>query len=204
MKQFLALILFAHGATAQKVVRKTLPYNSLKYLQIDAKNCYTTSVTATHIEELQIEATLEGEYTEDLAIRITENGNNILVSPDFLPNFKNPNDKLSAHKVISIALHVRVPLRSDVTVYGTSTAFVGSGPFKHLKVVLSDGDCSLNRTSGNIAVKTQNGNISAMGLPGNITATSTYGKLHLGELGQGFYEVNLESVTGNISVNNTK
>lgn len=204
MKLLVGLVLFCHCLTGQKLVRKTLVNKNQQYIQVDTKNCFTTTITATAVEELQVEAAMEGEYANDLAIRITEDGANVLVSADFLPNFKNPNDKLSAHKVVSIALRINVPIDSNVLVYGTNSEIISSGQFKNLKVVLADGPCSLNHATGNIDIKTQNGHINAVGLVGDISAITTYGKLTIGKELHGFYDVKLTSVSGNISVNNTK
>ena len=197
-------VLFAQLAIAQKRVRKTLVNNDIKFIQIDAENCFTVVIATYAGNELLVEASMEGEYKQDLAINLEENDATIAVGATFLPSFKHPNDKLSAHKVISIKLVLKVPEYKDVRLYGTNSNVVASGKYKALNIVLSDGDCTLRKVSEKVDVKTQSGNITLFASTGTLNAKSTYGTVTSKRLKEGLVSFALTSIEGDITVSNPK
>ncbi|WP_350286532.1 DUF4097 family beta strand repeat-containing protein [uncultured Croceitalea sp.] len=198
------LICFAHTIVAQKVIRKTIVQPHTQFIQIDTKNCYRTDFYTVAGNELKVQASIEGEYAKDLVVKIEEDGANVRVSADFLPNFIAPNDKLSAHKVISISLHITVPEYSDLSVYGTNCRVTGSGQFRSLNVTLADGDCILSTKSETTTIKTQSGNITVHATEGKIEGKSIYGTVNIAKLPEGDLSYVLQSIEGDIVVNNTK
>lgn len=100
-----------------------------------------------------------------------------MISADFQPLFINPNDKLSAHKVVSIALEISVPEYKNVDVFGTNTNLYAKGIYEDLNITLSDGRCNLENVSESVEVTTQKGDILLAAPSGNITAESVYGKV---------------------------
>lgn len=198
------LFICAHTIVAQKVIRKTVVNPDTQYIQIDTKNCYQTDFYTVAGNELKVRASIEGEYEKDLVVKIEEDGANVRVSADFLPNFIAPNDKLSAHKVISISLHITVPEYSDLSVYGTNCRVTGSGKFRSVSVTLADGDCILNTKSEMATVKTQSGNITVHTPEGKVDGKSMYGTVDITKLPEGDFSYILQSIEGDIVVNNTK
>jgi len=201
---FLVLLFFPCIVLGQKVVRKTLINPDTKFIQIDTKNCYQVKFHSAENRELRVKASIEGEYAKDLVVRIEEEGQNVIVSTDFLPNFVAPNDKLSAHKVISIRLDIAIPQYSNVNIYGTNTHVIGSGKYRNLKITLAEGDCILENVSEAIEVKTQSGAIHLIASAGIFDAESNYGVVKIAELPKGNFNYSLKSVEGNITVSNTK
>ncbi len=207
MKYFLTIfcfLAFQQWAACQKLVRKTIINPEKQYVQINTENCYLLALQTTTGKELVVEAEIEGEYKKDLAINIEEDGNTIVVGASFLPNFRHPNDKLSAHKVISIALKISVPEYSQVNVLGTNTKVNAQGNYEKLKIVLGNGDCVLYGVKENIEVKTQKGNIILLTEEGDVKAKSTYGKVTLAPLPTGNTTFILTSIEGDIKVTNPK
>lgn len=199
----IVIFLFSQFIIGQKVLEKTILNPDKHYIQIDTKNCYLVTLCTSKGKELKVEASIEGEYTKDLAVKIEEDGANILVSADFLPNFVAPNDKLSAHKIISIALKVTMPEYCNVNLFGTNSKVAATGKYKHLKISLANGDCALNSVTETIDVKTQKGTIRVVTKEGIIDAESTYGKVKLSKIPEGNSSYKLFSVEGNIYVNKT-
>lgn len=201
---FISFFLFSQFVIGQKVVEKTILNPDKQYIQLDTKNCYLVDLSTSKGKELSVEASIEGEYSKDLAVRIEEDGANVLVSAGFLPNFIAPNDKLSAHKVISIALKVTMPEYCNVNVFGTNSKVVTTGKYKQLKISLANGDCTLNNVIENVDVKTQKGTIKVITREGKIDAKSTYGKVKTAKIPEGNSSYKLFSVEGNIYVNKTE
>ena len=201
---FLFILFFTQLLVGQKVVEKTLLNPDEHYVQIDTKNCYLVELRTSKSKALRIEASMEGEYSKDLVVRLEEDGANVMISADFLPNFKLPNDKLSAHKVISIALKVTIPEHIKVNVFGTNSKVVVAGNYENLSVSLANGSCMLNNVTEDVEVKTQKGNINVITSQGRVEANSTYGSVKIAKLPEGNNTYKLVSVEGNIYVNKTE
>jgi len=204
MKSFLAFFLFFNLVTAQKVVKKTLVNDAVTAIIIDVNTCYQLILETSESQEMSVEAVIDGEYRKDLLLSVKEEGSSIMISSGFQPNFKNPNDKLSAHKVISIALRVILPKHKYVTVFGTSCNVIANGDFRELSVSLSDGHCELFNVQENVKVHTQSGGILVYTLKGDINAVSKYGEINEEQIPKGSAVYTLTSVTGNIRIRKTE
>lgn len=198
----ICLITFS-GLQSQKMVRKSLINSNVTAFEIDTHNCFDLELTTSTNDELIVEALIDGEYSDDLIVKISEAGSTYIVSAGFRPNFVVPNDKLSAHKVISIALKVSLPEFKKVNVSGTNCNVMARGIFSTLEVVLNDGNCSLDQVGLKAVVKTQSGNINVLGEGGNVMAESKYGTVVKKYFPVGENEYDLHSVTGNIHLTNT-
>lgn len=190
--------------TAQKKVAKSILKESINLIQIDANSCFNVVLETTTSNTIVIEAQMEGEYSDELYLNLVENGNTLEVNSGFGPNHINPNDKLSAHKVVSIALKVSVPSHKNVQVSGTSTNILANGTYKNLRITVSDGLCTLKGIKGNLVVKTQTGNILVTSDNAKINAISKYGTVTFDPINDGNNLYNLNTVSGNIVVNKTK
>lgn len=206
MKALLFLLGFfcLFGLQSQKLVKKALIDSDTEYIQIDSQYCYEVQLSTVPTNELKVEASIEGEYSKDLIITIEEEGATVLVSAGFQPNFANPNDKLSAHKVVSIALEISLPEYRDVFVYGTNSNVTAQGKYQKLKVKLSDGRCILNNVVETVEVDTQKGDIVLTTAKGNITAKSIYGEVYKEAIPSGDYLFSLNTVQGKIHLKKTK
>ncbi|MEM9362870.1 MAG: hypothetical protein AAGA43_09550 [Bacteroidota bacterium] len=198
------VILCVYSVSGQKLLRKTLVGSHVSSIVIDAKNCYQVKLETTDTHELRVNASIEGEYSKDLVVNIETEGNSILVSTGFHPNFIFPNDKLSAHKVISIALEVKIPQYKEVAVYGTNSNVMAKGDYRNLTVKLSDGDCEIIDVGETVDVLTQKGNIWLTTGSGIVEAISDYGKVFKNSVPKGDKHYTLQSKEGNIYLNKTK
>ena len=188
----------------QKLVKKAFVNNSISSIQINSQYCYQVDLNTVNTNEINVEAEIEGEYSKDLVITIEENETTVLISAGFQPNFNNPNDKLSAHKIISIKLNITVPNDKRVFVYGTNSNVTMKGNYENLKVKLLDGNCSIDNVGDRVEVTTQKGNILLIADNGNIMAESTYGKVVKEYIPQGQNQYSLKTIEGNINLRKTK
>ena len=185
---------------AQKQLERKINASAISLLQIDATNIFEVQLQTGTTDEVVITAQLEGEYTKDLTLEVFENGGTLAVNAGFRETFITPNDKLSAHKVVSIALHVLLPRWKKVQVYGTNTRVVAEGEYTDLKIVLADGSCELIEVSQNVTVRTQSGTITVKAKEGRIVASSKYGNLENFNLPTGTNHYDLSTVTGDIEL----
>lgn len=191
-------VLTASIGYAQKTIKKSIINPKIEGITLDVTNSFELSVDTGPGNEILVEAAIDGEYSNDILVNVKESGHTLLINTEFQPNFKKPNDKLGAHKVISIALKVSVPERKGVTIFGTGCNVTAKGSYAKLKITLSDGRCYLESISGTVVVATQSGTISILAGNAEIKAKSKYGKVRRNQIPSGdtFYDVS--SVTGDI------
>ena len=201
---FLMFVFTLVNVQGQKLVRKAFVDPRTETIQIDAQYCYRIDLKTEPINEIHVSATMEGEYAKDLLVSITESGATAMISSEFHPNFINPNDKLSAHKVVSIALEIRVPEYKNVEVFGTGTNVFATGTYEHLTVALSNGRCSLQNISQSVKVTTQTGDIVLSVPRGEVSAESVYGTVRREHIPFGNDQFVLKSVEGDILLMKTK
>lgn len=199
----LGFFVFVH-TQGQKLVKKALLNAQTEYIQVDTEFCYNVNLETSITDEITVEASIEGEYSKDLVVSIEEEGATLFISVAFQPNFTNPNDKLSAHKVISIALDIKLPEYKDVFVYGINSNVNATGSYKKLRVKLSDGRCLINNVKENVEVTTQKGDIVLTTPKGNINAKSTYGKVFQENIPYGDNQFTLNTIEGKIHLKKTK
>ena len=196
--------LFLQHVAGQKVIKKSLLNTNTSHIQIDTNNFFEVIVNTSPAHEIVLEAFIDGEYQKDLGLEIEEYGNTVMVSAAFQPHFSFPNDKLSAHKVISISLHVQIPEFKEVHLFGTSSNITVEGHYKNLKVSLDDGRCIIKEVGENVVAITQSGAISLEIGSGKIIADSKYGTIDQEDIPDGNDQYALHSATGNISIKKSK
>ncbi len=189
---------------AQKMVVKTIENPDVSFVQINGNNCYALALETVDIPRITVAASIDGEYFQELLVNVNQEGATVWVNTGFQPNFIIPNDKLSAHKVISISLKISIPKNLNVTVYGTSTNVGVIGQYANLKISLSDGTCTLNGRGENVVVNTQSGNIEVFATKAQILASTKYGKIKRESFATGDDHFTLNSVTGNINIRKTE
>lgn len=197
---FLLLLLTTKILIAQNVVEKVLINSNISHIQIDATNCFEVELVTTNTKEVIIEATIDGEYKNDLILKANVSGETLLVSSGFRMGFKNPNDKLSIHKVVSIALKIQLPKQRNINVFGTNCITKVTGDYKYLKITMSDGNCYLTNIRGQLDIKTQSGHIYVKSKAATVASDSKYGMV-VGELlpsNTNYFKLN--TITGNIEL----
>jgi len=187
--------------TAQKIVKKSIVDGLIASFQIDANNCFKIHVNTSDSNEIVVAATIDGEYKKDLVLNVKEEGSRVLVSAGFRPNFENPNDKLSAHKVVSIALDIQLPKNKRVQLFGTNSNISATGTYDTLKITLNDGVSHLINVKGIAEIETQSGDIIVESESAEIVSKSKYGKVDKNQIPHGNSKYILKTVTGNIRFN---
>lgn len=184
----------------QKQLTKTLLSPGIQAINVDAALSYKLELQTGDTQEVIVEARMEGEYSSDLLVLFRESGKTLFIETRLSPNFKMPNDKLGAHKVISIYLKVTLPAFQDVFVSAASCQIATSGTYKNLEVVFNDGGCRLAHRAENTEVRTGSAPITAYLFSGIVQAESKFGKVRIDPLPPGDHHLKLQSIQGDISV----
>lgn len=204
MRVFIALVFSINLLGAQKVVKKSIINPEITTINVDANNCFELAIETTDNDEMVLEATIGGEYEKDLVLTSKQEGRTLQVNSGFQPIFKKPNDKLSAHKVVSIALKIYMPKNRSVNVFGGSCNVTVTGNYRKLKITVNEGNCTLNDVSESVMVKTRSGNISLYTKGAYVKAKSKYGNVQSDKIPNSEDRFDLTSVTGNISIIKTE
>ncbi len=182
----------------QKVIHKSFIEEGVDQIFIDAKDSFEVVLETTDSNSLTIKAEIEGEYSPNQLVNVFTNRNLLTIQPSFNAGFVMPNDKLSAHKVLSVSLYIEIPEQFKVKLVGNSTNTDVHGSYKELLVELNDGNCTLNQVGTMASVHTIKGSIKAFVSSATIDAKSTYGNLISDSIPLGKNQLNLESKTGSI------
>ncbi len=200
----LLFLLFSLASMAQKKLHKMVLADKVALVQLNTAHFFEVNLNTISGNEVLVEAKMEGEYSRELDLDLKNDGETLFIEADFVPNFENPNDKLSAHKVVSILLNISVPEFKAVALYGTSSRVNAAGVFKDLQIVLSDGTINLTNIQGTVQLKTQSGAINVKTKAAHIEAESKYGKVSYNPIPKGDSSYTLKTVTGNIELSKTE
>jgi hypothetical protein len=200
MKPFLliTLLLSFFPATSQKIVRKTIVLPLANMLQIDARQCSRVELETRDVETLEVEATINGEYSSEILLQFGEEGSTTTVEAGVQPLFKLPNDKLSAHKVVAISLKVILPEHRRIQLYGSRAIFTARGTYERLHLILEEGGCSLLDVTGQAEVSTRTADICVESPGATILAESRYGTVSPHRIPSGDTYYKLWTISGDI------
>ena len=185
----------------QKKVTRVFDAESLTKIQVNAERIFQVELQSEPTDQIEAEVAIEGEYQSELTVSAKRMGSTLVLSGVFLPTFKDPNDKLSAHKVVSVGIKLRVPEQLAVEISGAATRVTASGFYEDLDIDTGKGPVVLQKASGFIKVRTMSGVITAKEASGVIEATSSYGSVFQGTTRDGNSVFTLESLSGDIYVN---
>jgi hypothetical protein len=138
-------------------------------------------------------------------VTTSEEKQKLILGIAYSPFFIAENDKLAAHKVISIEMTVTVPKNMNIEVETAIANFKGIGRFETLRASLLTGNCELADFEGDAGIKTRDGNITVHASK-KVTgkAVSQKGTVINNLPVSGKYHILAESLGGDISLLQTK
>ncbi|WP_299777566.1 hypothetical protein [uncultured Formosa sp.] len=190
--------------SAQKRVDKIIDAQNISTLQINGANCFKIHVRALKTSEISIQTKIDGEHSEDMIVIARKSNDTLFISTRFQPLFEADNDKLSAHKLMSIELDIQVPKHINFNIKSDIASVVAEGVFKSAFIELNQGQCNLLSFLGSARVNTINGSIYVETNYATVNAFSRHGVVNLQPLALGKNQLNLKSIQGDISVIKTE
>ncbi len=192
------------SAYSQRILSKSIPSIQGQLIHIDASRAFEVKLRSVNTSMISATAMTEGEYENDILLNIWEEGTNIRIAIDFRPERNDPNDKLDAHKVLSVSMDIAVPETCSLYLNGLSSEFAIEGRYKELKVSLEDGKCNLTSVYGTIEVLTDSADINLLSEAGAVEAISKYGTVVQEELPLGPAAIRLETKSGDVRISQRK
>ncbi len=200
----MVFVLGGLNAFAQKRILNTLDAQSVKGIFIESDQVFEVFIQASDGTDYSVTAEVEGETFESLKLDTkVENGLwHIETARSF--GFKNIDDKLAAHKVLSVVLYIEMPLNKEVWVDSDLASVQLTGDFDQINLNLSGGGCVLKDFRGSGIVNTLRGSIKAEVKDTQVIADSRNGSVDKKQAGSGSRLLKLKSIDGDISVSQSE
>lgn len=205
--KILFLVLFfliAGTGFGQKQMQYRIPAEELKGIYIDSDEVFQIRVQTSKIQEFKITAAVEGETFESVLVDPKQENDLWRIYIKRSIGFKAFDDKLAAHKVISIVLNIEIPENKELWVRSSLASLWAEGTFKYLNVNLMSGDCNLINYLGDGVINTLRGSIYIETSNAQVEAISRNGNNETENKSDGKYHLKLKSVDGNISVSQSQ
>ncbi len=202
MKKIVFLLLFciSFSVFSQKKVERNWNGNTLKKLVVNGNGVFKIKVSNCQDTTISVQAKIEGEYAEHLFLIDKTESETLTLSTKFQPLFKDDNDKLSAHKVLSVELEISVPKHISLDVKSDIGSAQISGNYPSVFIELQQGNCSLNPFLGNATINTIEGNISIATNNAKVEAYTKTGAKAIYQFKYGQYILSVHTINGNIKV----
>ena len=200
-KLLLLLILIPNCLFAQKRSEQTFDRQDIKTLLINSNAVFKISITAQPVQEISIQTITDGETYESSLLHTKIIDQRLEITTGRTPDFTPFNDKLSAHKVLSIELDITIPQDFNIDIYSTLAEVSLKGRYKELQINLGRGgligrdirfrESVINTISGNVALTTKRADVTASSRNGEVIINSN---LNEGPI------CSVESIYGDIEV----
>ncbi|MBW1295838.1 hypothetical protein [Aquimarina litoralis] len=200
---FLTLLLFWSSAQSQSSFSKTIDATDITETFFILDNTFQIEVTNTSENKIVINAVAEGEYQNHVLLNVKRDQHMLTILDDIQPFSEKHNDKLSAHKVIALKVNIQLPRHLAVTITSKLGSLEFNGHLKSLFVELNSGDCLVQNFIGNAVINTLGGNIELHTKNAKIKTATKSGVISKDKI-FGKHQIELKSITGNISVYKTK
>ncbi|MGY3792267.1 hypothetical protein [Aquimarina sp. 433] len=200
---FFVLQLFWITGLSQSTFDKTIDVTDISEIFIVLDNTFQIEVINTSENKVIVSAISEGEYQNNVLINVKRTQNTLFIEDDIQPFSEKHNDKLSAHKVIALKVKIQLPRHLDTTITSKLASLDLNGSLKSLFVELSSGDCLVQNFTGNAVINTLAGNIELHTKNAKVKAVTKSGIISSDKI-SGKHQIELKSITGNISVYKTK
>ncbi|MBT8287087.1 MAG: hypothetical protein KJO00_03650 [Bacteroidia bacterium] len=201
---FLMVALTIGGAYSQKAVEKSIDAQGIKGIAVQGDQLYRITIK-THDEKLiYATAFFEGENQNDLLLVARNDEGTITFSINWNPAFNDPNDKLSAHKMISAGLEIIVPGNLQLDVKSDQADLIVNGQFDKVRAVLREGNCDISGMAKSADIVTVNGSISARTESSRIETHAKDGNVIRYPISKGPNSWRLKSVNGQIFIRSLK
>jgi len=207
-KKNIFIVVFLAGmipCLAQKIMHKEYDASQVETLIITSNEIFTIEIHTGTTAKIMVETNVEGENYEQVILNTTNDGKVMSLGTSYAPYFEAFNDKLAAHKLIAIDMKITIPENIAVQVNAKIASVDARGSYRNLEVSLENGNFRLTDFEGNATVYTKQGDIivyASSDVSGD--GISKYGRVKnlLGDSGK--YHIKAESITGDISLFQTK
>lgn len=198
-------VFFFFEAISQKIVEKQLDATRFERISVTSDWINTLTIATEATDQIRIVSKVVGENCENVIITTSEENKTLKIGTSYSPFFIPENDKLAAHKVMSVAIAITIPNFLFVEVNTPLASISGVGNYSNFQANLENGDCELIDFLGNASIITRQGNIKVLAKEQvSGRAFSTNGSVINYLPGKAEYTIIAESRDGDVSLLQTK
>ncbi|WP_152975590.1 hypothetical protein [Lacinutrix himadriensis] len=201
---YIFLFCFTYMLHAQNIHEKTFSEGDISTISINGKNVFKITVDAKPVHEITVHSRVEGENNENIVLVTETKNSNLYIAIKQQPLFVDANDKLSAHKVISVEINLVIPEYLSMGINLYESDLIVNGNYKSVSVNSDSGNCFFNAFYGDAKIYTRDGNIAVQTNKANISATSKNGDIKQEEIDSGSHEIIIKTINGNVTVSKSQ
>tara|TARA_R110002051_G_scaffold4229_5_gene22686 strand:+ start:4324 stop:4926 length:603 start_codon:yes stop_codon:yes gene_type:complete len=163
----------------QKMLEQSFHDENIKALYINSDEVFEIHLSTSQNDHITVGTRIDGETFESSILKTRIDNNTLKIETGRTPDFEPFNDKLSAHKVLSIVLFISLPEGLDLDIFSTLASVDAQGRFGRVQINLGRGGCRLvdfrfresatiNTLSGAIHVEVDSAEVYAQSRKGNV------------------------------------
>lgn len=176
----LLLVCFlTNGLQAQKITEQTIDALGIKRIFIQSDEVFRVNITTTNTDKISLKTESEGIYAQKIAMLVTRKKKQLLLTSAYEKILSSGYDKLSATKVFSLAVSLRIPKGMEVVVSSNLASVFANGEFDFLETELKGGRCELKNFSGEAILNTYDGDIVIETKAATVHASSRNGTVNI-------------------------
>ncbi|MCX7551118.1 hypothetical protein [Xanthomarina sp. F2636L] len=197
-------LFFVFQMNAQKTTKKSFSAEGVSSLFIDGNSVFKIYIETVKTNNISIESFVEGENNEHVVLLAEIKDHQLHISSVYQPLFVAENDKLSAHKLISIEFKIRIPEQLNVFITSNIASIFMIGNYNQVTAELMNGSYNAENYKGSLLVNTIHGDIQVATDLSEVEVSSKHGTVEQEMLALGDKQIVLNSINGNITVIKTE
>ena len=195
-------ILASISLCAQKRLTQTYEATAINELYINSNEIFKINITTAQTSNITIATIIDGETFASTLLNTTIEEGVLKITTGKTPDYIPFNDKLAAHKVLSIELDIIIPTGLDTSIFSTLASVDTTGNLGQVRIDLGRGHYRGEefrfRESGKI--NTISGSIYIASDIVNVTALSRNGKVHIPPSDQYGPKLEIKTIHGDVTV----
>ena len=191
-------------AQGQKTIDKRIDAKGISSIRINSDMIFRINVTTTETDQIHIKSGIAGETFETMLLNTEVKNGMLYITTGRSAYYHNIDDKLAAHKVMSVELAIEMPKTEELWIDSALASVVVNGPCTFVNFNLGSGFCRLNRFRGSGVINTKKGNILIENPTCAIDAESRNGAVRLPKNATLDCNLTLRSIDGDITAAGSK
>tara|TARA_B100001059_G_scaffold236824_1_gene291030 strand:+ start:747 stop:1373 length:627 start_codon:yes stop_codon:yes gene_type:complete len=205
LKSTILLLLIAiTSVCAQKSTEKIWNADVINTIVIDGENVFNITVSNSLSNTILLKVKIEGEHANQLVMVDSIVNKQLYISSSFQPLFVKDNDKLSAHKVMSVEYQLLVPKNIKLEIKSNIGSVDLVGTYPSVFIELNQGNCNLKQFLGNASINTVNGDINIETDHAKVEAFTKTGQITLTQFKFLKFNLNCHTINGDIKITKTE
>ncbi|MEL0643673.1 DUF4097 family beta strand repeat-containing protein [Olleya sp. Ti.3.14] len=205
LKTTILLVLIAiTSVCAQKSTEKIWNADVINTIVIDGENVFNITVSNSPSNTILLKVKIEGEHANQLVMVDSIVNKQLYISSSFQPLFIKDNDKLSAHKVMSVEYQLLVPKNIKLEIKSNIGSVDLVGTYPSVFIELNQGNCNLKQFLGNASINTVNGDINIETDHAKVEAFTKTGQITLTQFKFLKFNLNCHTINGDIKITKTE